>query len=310
MVEGQEGAGWQDWVALGRACEASGMHGLFRSDHYSTGVAGRDPGALDAWAVLAGLAAVTSAIRLGTLVSPVTFRHPSVLAKLAVTVDHISGGRAELGMGAGWMEAEHRRWGIPFPPGAARLEMLAEQAEIIRRQWDGGEFSFTGRHYRIDGLRACPGPVQRPGIPLVVGGRAGPRSAQVAARWADEYNIPDVSAARCRQHRRALDAACAQEGRDPATLRLSVMTGFLTGTSRAEVREHAARVAASLGERPDAAQLIARVRGSWLVGTVEELVGQVAAYEAAGVSRLMLQHHTFRDLDLIRLIGDQLVSRL
>jgi F420-dependent oxidoreductase-like protein len=310
MVEGQEGVSWENWLALGLACEASGFQGLFRSDHYSTGEAGRDPGALDAWSVLAGLATVTSVIRLGTLVSPVTFRHPAVLAKSAVTVDHISGGRVELGIGAGWMETEHRQWGIPFPPLAARLVMLEEQAEIIRRQWAGDKFSFAGRHYRFEALRALPRPVQRPGPPLIVGGRAGKRSAQVAARWADEYNTTDASVQECGRRRKALDEACEREGRDPASLRLSVMAGFLTGTSPAEVRDHASRVAARLGRGCDPGEWIARMRPEWLVGTSDELVAQVAAYAAAGVDRLMLQHHAFDDLDLLGLVGREVIPRV
>jgi F420-dependent oxidoreductase-like protein len=309
MVEGQEGVSWENWLALGAACEASGFQGLFRSDHYSTGETGRDPGALDAWSVLAALATVTSVIRLGTLVSPVTFRHPAVLSKSAVTVDHISGGRVELGIGAGWMEAEHRQWGIPFPSPAARLVMLAEQAEIIRRQWAGDEFSFAGRHYRIEALRAQPRPVQRPGPPLIVGGRAGPRGAQVAARWADEYNTTDASAPECGRRRKALDEACEREGRDPASLRLSVMTGFLTGTSPAEVRDHARRVGA-LGSGGDQGERILRTRPEWLIGTTDELVAQVAAYAAAGVDRLMLQHHAFDDLDLLGLVGREVIPRV
>lgn len=249
-------------------------------------------------------------IRLGTLVSLVTFRHPSVLAKSAVTVDHISGGRVELGIGVGWMEAEHRRWGIQFPPLAARLEMLEEQVEIIRRQWNGDEFSFSGRHYRIQALQARPRPLQRPGPPLLIGGRARPRSARLAARWADEYNTSHATVQECHQRRQALNEACEREGRDPGSLRLSLMTGFLTGTTSAEVREHAARLGERWDRSADAEELLGRLRPSWLVGTVDELVAQVAAYEEAGVHRLMLQHHVFEDLDLVELIGHQVIPGL
>jgi F420-dependent oxidoreductase-like protein len=310
LAEGQEGIGWDDWLALAQACEASGFAGLFRSDHYSTGDADRDPGALDAWAVLAGLAAVTSQIRLGTLVSPVTFRHPSVLAKTVVTVDHISGGRAELGIGSGWMESEHRWWGFPFPAAATRREMLEEQAEIIRRQWDGEEFSFTGRHYRLEDWRGRPRPRQRPHPPLIIGGQGGPRSAGVAARWADEYNTTHATPADCRRYRRVLDEACERQGRDPASLRFSVMTGFLAGTTPAEVLEHAGRLSGQLGQGRDTATWLADVRSSWLVGTIDELAAQVAAYQAAGVQRLMLQHHAFDDLGLVELIGRELIPRV
>src|SRR5215208_8026654 len=147
MVEGQDGVTWDGWSALAEACERAGLEGLFRSDHWTSG---RDePGSLDAWTTLAGLAARTQRIRLGTMVSPVTFRHPSLLAKAAVTVDHISGGRVEVGMGAGWNRAEHERYGFPFPPTRDRMDVFAEQLEVVHRQWRREPFSFEGEHYRL-----------------------------------------------------------------------------------------------------------------------------------------------------------------
>src|SRR5215207_6584948 len=186
MVEGQNGVTWDQWLALADAAERSGLEGLFRSDHYTS--MGDEPGALDAWATLAALAARTSRIRLGTMVSPVTFRHPSVLAKMVVTVDHVSGGRAELGLGAGWHEGEHRAYGFEFPPTPTRMERLAEQLELVTRSWTEDAVSFQGRHYRVQDLRALPKPVQRPRPTLLVGGGAGPKSLALAARFADEYN--------------------------------------------------------------------------------------------------------------------------
>ena len=150
MIEGQEGVSWEQWLALADACERSGIDTLFRSDHYLSGAAPHERAALDAWTTLAGLAARTTTLRLGTLVSPVTFRHPSHLAKAVATVDHISGGRVELGMGAGWMELEHRAYGFDFPPLAERLEGLAEQIEIVHRQWTDERASFDGRHYSLE----------------------------------------------------------------------------------------------------------------------------------------------------------------
>src|SRR3954447_10690086 len=148
MIEGQTGVTWEDWVALAEACERLGFETLFRSDHYGPLGSPATGGALDAWSTVCGLAAVTRTVRLGTLVSPVTFRHPSLLAKSAVTADHISGGRVELGMGAGWMEEEHRAYGFPFPDLRTRIELLAEQIEIVHRQWTEERFDFAGRHYR------------------------------------------------------------------------------------------------------------------------------------------------------------------
>ncbi|MGH2819948.1 MAG: LLM class flavin-dependent oxidoreductase, partial [Actinomycetota bacterium] len=158
MIEGQEDVGWKQWQALAVACEESGLEGLFRSDHYLSVGGHAERGSLDAWTTLAGLAAQTERIRLGTMVSPATFRHPSALAKSVVTVDHISGGRVELGLGAGWHEAEHRAYGFPFAGAPTRLEVLGEQLEIVRGAWDEGPFEFDGRHYRLEGLDALPKP--------------------------------------------------------------------------------------------------------------------------------------------------------
>ena len=222
MVEGQEGVTWEHWVGLARACEENGIEALFRSDHYLSvqGEAGRS--SLDAWATINALAAITSKLRLGTLVSPATFRHPSVLAKMVVTADHVSQGRVELGLGAGWLQAEHRAYGFEFEPTKTRMDVLAEQLEVVHSSWKPGPFSFAGEHYRIADLDALPKPVQEPHPPLIVGGSGGPRSLALAARFADEYNTPFASPERCREMRAKLDEACAEAGRDP--LPLSVMT--------------------------------------------------------------------------------------
>src|SRR5215211_7089576 len=160
LIEGQEDVTWEDWVALAEACEPSGIETLFRSDHYLSVVGRHERGSLDAWGTISALAAITSTLRLGTLVSPVTFRHPSVLAKAAVTADHISGGgRIELGMGTGWLEAEHSAYGFPFPPTGERFGLLEEQIEIVRRQWEESGLDFEGEHYRIRGGNALPKPL-------------------------------------------------------------------------------------------------------------------------------------------------------
>src|SRR5215211_1184787 len=177
MIEGQEDVTWEQWLALAGACEEHGLEGLFRSDHYGPLMGDPDRGALDAWATVCGLGAVTSMVRLGTLVSPATFRHPSVLAKMVVTADHISGGRVELGIGTGWNEAEHRAYGFDFPPMRTRMDRLAEQIEIVHRSWTEETFSFRGEHWTVEDLDARPKPVQSPHPPLLMGGSAGPRAA-------------------------------------------------------------------------------------------------------------------------------------
>ena len=223
MIEGQEGVTWEDWVRLGRLVEDHGLEGLFRSDHY-TAIIRPQAAALDAWATLAGLAAVTERIRLGTLVSPATFRHPSVLARMAVTVDHISGGRVDVGMGAGWYEREHLEHGFSFLDAKQRFGLFAEQVEIVVRSWTDDTFDHSGPSYRLWGQTALPRPVQEPHPPLVLGGTVKPRFATLAARFADEVNTLGAPNDELRERKERLNRACADAGRDPATLGFSVMT--------------------------------------------------------------------------------------
>jgi F420-dependent oxidoreductase-like protein len=307
MIEGQEGVSWEQWSALARACEQSGIPSLFRSDHYLN-LDGSDPerAALDAWGTLNALAAVTSTLRLGTLVSPATFRHPSVLAKLVATADQISAGRIELGLGAGWHEREHAAYGFAFPPTATRMEILEEQLQVVLGAWADGSFSFDGRHYKLDALDARPKPLQRPHPPLVMGGLAGPRSVALAARFVNEYNTPFPTVEQVRERKARIDEACERAGRE--SMPFSVMTCVIVGADRGELRERAARVAAL--RREDAnAYLTSRPPG-WIVGTTEEAADQLAALADAGVSRVMCQHLAHDDLAAIALLGAELAPRL
>lgn len=305
MIEGQEGVTWDEWLAIAHTAEAHGIESLFRSDHYAA-ILGEGRGSLDAWATLAGLAATTARIRLGTMVSPATFRHPSVLARMATTVDHISGGRAELGMGAGWYELEHRRQGFPFPSVQHRFDLFAEQVAIVVRSWTETGFGFAGEHYTLTDQTALPRPVQLPHPPLVLGGSARPRSAALAARFAQEYNTPGATPAQCAERRAALDRACTDAGRDPDSLPLSVMTACVIGDDRAEVDRRLEALLRILGETRDADAVIAS-KPQWLVGTTAEVAEQIEAYREAGVQRVFLQHLDHRDLDAIALIGDRLL---
>jgi F420-dependent oxidoreductase-like protein len=303
MIEGQEDVTWEQWLGLAGACEDHGLEGLFRSDHYGSVMGMPERASLDAWSTLAALAARTSRIRLGTLVSPATFRHPSVLAKNVVTVDHVSAGRVELGLGAGWNEGEHRAYGFAMPPTATRIEILAEQLEIVHRSWTEEAFSFAGAHYRLEDLRALPKPLQRPHPTLLVGGSAGPRSLALAARFADEYNTVGVTADECRRRRERLEAAWRDAGRDPDTVRLSLMTACMVGRDRAEVAERVRRVVAATGGG-DAEAMLADPPPHWLVGTAEQLAERLRSLEAAGVTRVMLQHLAHDDLDMIAVLGE------
>jgi len=280
MVEGQEGVSWDEWLALATACEEHGIEALFRSDHY---LSQTDPHrqASDAWTLLAALAARTSKLRIGTLVSPVTFRHPAVVAKSAATVDHISGGRVEVGMGAGWMEVEHERLGFPFPEMDERLSMLSEHVELVDRQ-----------------LRQDPLVVQQPRPPLILGGSAQRGTTVPAARFADEYNTHGADPAEAARRRKRLDEACEREGRDPASLSFSLMTPFLLS------RDHAERFVQVYPAAGSADEWFDELRRRGLAGSQVDLVDGLREYEAAGVERVMLQHVVHEDLDVVKALGE------
>ena len=307
MIEGQEDVTWEQWLALAGACEAHGLEGLFRSDHYGPLLGMPDRGSLDAWATLAGLAARTSRIRLGTLVSPATFRPPAVLAKNVVTVDHISGGRVELGLGAGWHEGEHRAHGFEFPATPVRMERLAEQLEIVTRSWSEDSFSFQGRHYQVQDLRLLPKPVQRPRPTLLVGGRAGPKSLALAARFADEYNVTGLPMDELPERRaRQLDA-WREAGRDPGTARMSLMTTGVVGRDQTEVEQRVGRVLAVTGSDDSVAEVI-DAKPNWLLGTVDQVAEQLRGLEAAGISRVMVQHLDHADTEMVAVLGEVAAS--
>jgi alkanesulfonate monooxygenase SsuD/methylene tetrahydromethanopterin reductase-like flavin-dependent oxidoreductase (luciferase family) len=274
MLEGQEGIEWPQWLALAQAAEAAGLEGLFRSDHYRSIGRGDPAGSLDAWATLAALAACTERLRLGTLVSPVTFRPASVLAKCVTTVDRISNGRAELGIGAGWFEAEHETYAFPFGTQRSRLDELDRQLAEIARQWTTADDVW-------------PKPVQQPRPPIIVGGRARPRTVRAAVAYADEYNTVFPTLEDARTRKRILDDAAREAGREP--LRFSMMIGCVVGRDRAEVKE---RVAALDGNAPP------------LCGTVDEVAETLEAYEQAGVERAMLQHLHHEDVEMVGVLGD------
>jgi alkanesulfonate monooxygenase SsuD/methylene tetrahydromethanopterin reductase-like flavin-dependent oxidoreductase (luciferase family) len=277
MIEGQEGVEWDQWLALALAAETAGLEGLFRSDHYRSIVRGEPPGSLDAWVTLAALAARTERLRLGTLVSPVTFRPASVLAKSVVTVDRISNGRAELGIGAGWFEAEHESYGFPFLTTRERLDELDRQLAEINRQWT-----------EADDIE--PKPVQRPRPPIIVGGRAKPRSVRIAVRYADEYNTVSPTLDEARERRQTVAEAAEAAGRPPLTF--SMMISCVVGRDEGEARDRRARFCELTGDDP------------LLCGTVEQVAEALRAYEAAGVERAMLQHIVHEDVDMVGVLGE------
>lgn len=304
MIEGQDGVSWDHWIGLATTCERLGFDAIFRSDHYfsSRGVAGR--GATDAWTLLGALAARTSTIRLGTLVSPVTFRHPSLLAKSAATVDEISGGRVEIGLGAGWWEAEHTQFGFPFPPPAERMSMLEEQVEIVSRLLTDDVVTFDGHHYQLEGAEMLPKPVQRPRPPIIVGGRGRERGARIAVRWADEFNTDtgDPEVAR-RRFGRVRDEADAQ-GREQDSLTTSLMIWAYVGETDEEAREKM-RSAAQRSGRSATADEITSMEREAIFGTPQRAADRLSEFAAAGVQRVMLNHELIDDMQMLELLAAQ-----
>lgn len=305
FTEPQQGGTYDDQLAIARAAEELGFSGFFRSDHYLA--MGRDGGAgpTDSWVTLAGLARETSRIRLGTLVSSATFRLPSVLAIQVAQVDAMSGGRVELGLGAGWFEAEHRALGIPFP--ADRSSRLAEQLEIVTGLWaSDGPFDFAGAHYRLEHAPGLPKPAQTsalrdgPGVPVIVGGSGPRRTPQLAARFADEYNQGFPAFDDIAPRIAVLRAACEAIGRDPATLVQSVALVAVVGHDETTF----ARRAAAIGRRPD------ELRAHGLAGTPAEVVDRLGVLAGEGVQRVYLQILDQRDLDHLDLVAREVATRL
>ena len=309
LIVGQEGVTWDDWCALADACERFGIETLFSGDHYLSQSDEVGNVAHDAWTTIAALAARTSSLRLGTLVTPVTFRLPALLANMVATVDHVSGGRVELGLGAGWMEREHEAFGFPFPEIRVRRQMFAEQLEIVHRLWTDERVSFAGEHYTLIDAPGMPKPLQSPHPLIVVGGSGTRGTAIPAARFADEYNTawidhPGEFAA----IRERVVAACTEVGRDPTTMRFSIAIHFVVGRSYDEALEKARAIYALRPREQGFDDWFAGFAESRLVGSVDEVEEQLLAYAEQGADRVMLIHSLHRDLDSIQLIGERLVQ--
>jgi len=319
MIEAQQGLSYSDQLAIARRAEAAGFEAMFRSDHYASFPGPDDGPTTDAWAVLAGLARETTRIGLGVLVSPVTFRHPGNLAKLATTVDEMSRGRLEVGVGAGWNDVEHARYGFAFPPIEERADMLEETLEILRGLWEEPDgWSFDGAHWRVRDARTRPRPADLPerrargeSRPrLLVGGGGSPRSIRIAVRYADEFNLTSSSPATVAAKYAQLDEALATAGRDPATLARSAMIGVLVGADESELRERERELLATIGADEAGDDWFAERRERWILGTPDEARAAVRRFANAGVERIMLQDFLPRDLEHIDLLGRELVGRV
>lgn len=309
MIEPQMGLSYADQLAVARRAEAAGLEALFRSDHYDSFPGGSDAPTTDAWAVLAGLARETERIGLGVLVSPVGFRHPGNVAKMAATIQEMSGGRLEVGLGTGWHEDEHHRHGFAFPPIAERADLLEEQLAVVTgllREPDG--WSFSGTHYEVRGAAVRPRPDPLP--PIIVGGEGSPRSMRIAVRWADEFNISSGSPEVVREKMTRLDAACHDAGRDPASLRRSAMVGVLIGRDKAAVDARLATLIAAVGATEGADAWLEARRPRWVLGTPDEARAIVRRFVDAGVERIVLQDFLPADLAMIDEIGEEIVGRV
>jgi alkanesulfonate monooxygenase SsuD/methylene tetrahydromethanopterin reductase-like flavin-dependent oxidoreductase (luciferase family) len=304
MTEPQQGYSYQDIVEAAEAAKAVGFETFFRSDHYSSFPGADDLPATDAWTTLAGLARDVEGIGLGSMVSPVTFRHPGSFAKVVATVDEMAGpGRVEMGVGAGWNLGEHAALGLPYPDTIERVDRLEEELNILRGLWDEPDgWAFSGQHYQVrDALFRPRGP--RPN--LIVGGVGRPRSCRLGAQFADEYNISSSNPAEVVEIMGRLDAACEKQGRDPATLTRSVMAGVLVGRDAAEVDRRTEAQKAIFGEAGDDAQAWLDERADrWILGTPETAKARIAEYAQTGIDRLLFQDFLPGDLDHIAVMGE------
>ena len=304
FTEPQQGASYDDLLAVARCAEEEGFDAFFRSDHYlKMGDVDGRPGPTDAWITLAGLARDTSTIRLGTLVTSATFRLPGPLAVSVAQVDAMSGGRVELGLGAGWFDAEHRAYGIPFPATGERFERLEEQLAVITGLWrtpPAEKFGFQGRHYQLADSPALPKPVQSPHPPVIVGGGGPRRTPALAARFADEFNTPFMSPADSRAQFERVRAACEEAGRDPATMRFSSAVVVCCGSDDAQVAARAKAIGREVDE----------LKANGACGTPSEVVERLSQWRDAGATTAYLQVLDLADLDHVRLIAREVAPGL
>lgn len=302
FTEPQQGFSYDDQLAFAQSAERHGLDGFFRSDHYlRMGEGDPRPGPTDAWTTLAGLARETSRIRLGTLVSSVTYRVPSILAIQVAQVDAMSSGRAELGLGTGWFEREHEAYGIPFPP--QRFDLLEEQLQIVTGLWatpDAETFTFQGEHHRLDAAPALPKPVQSR-VPVIVGGGGPKRTPALAARYATEFNIGFVAEDVVAEKFAVVRAACEAIDRDPATLKLSVALPTIVGRDDAEIERRAAAIGRTRSEFDD---------GANIVGTPEQVAEKVERLRALGAERVYFQLMDLRDVEHADLVGAEVLPLL
>jgi F420-dependent oxidoreductase-like protein len=304
FTEPQQGAGYDTLLRVARAAQDCGFDAFFRSDHYlKMGSVSGLPGPTDAWITLAGLARETSRIRLGTLMTAATFRHPGPLAIAVAQVDQMSGGRVEFGLGAGWYQAEHSAYGIPFPGLGERFDRLEDQLAIITGLWEtpeGRAFSYSGHHYSVSDSPGLPKPAQRPRPPVLVGGSGPRRTPRLAARYADEYNVGFESVTDTAAAFGRVRDACSAAGRDPSTMIYSAAQVVCCGRTRQELSRRAAAIGRDLAE----------LREHGLAGTPGEVAAKIGDFAGIGASRIYLQVLDLSDLGHLELLASDVLLQV
>lgn len=312
MIEGQEDLDWELWRRIARETEALGFESLWRSDHFFSLSGPHKRQALETFISFVVVAQETERIRFGPLVASMTFRHPSLVARMAAQIDVLSGGRFVCGVGAGWNVAEHDAFGLPFPGVAERMDRLDESIRVMKALWADEPATFEGKHFQLRDAECYPKPLQRP-LPLLVGGGGERRTLRIVAEHADEWNVTGVDAEGYLHKREVLERHCADVGRDPSEIRHTQMAAFVIGSDEAGLRRHLGRIAEKLpqmGQRDADETLEWLKRRGWLVGTPGEIVDELGRREEAGLTRTMLQHHANDHFEVLELIASDVLPQV
>ncbi len=312
MIEGQEDLNWDLWRRIIRTTEDSGFESLWRSDHFFSLSGPTDRDALETFISFVLVAEESERIRFGPLVSSMTFRHPSLLARMAAQIDVLSGGRFVLGMGAGWNVPEHEAFGLPFPPLGERMDRLEECVQLVQALWADGPASFEGKHYQLRDVTSFPKPAQSP-LPVLIGGRGERRTLRIVARYANEWNVVGVDTEEYQRLTGVLAAHCEDAGRAPSEIRHTQMAAPVIGRDDAGVKAHLARIVEkipALGQQSVDETLEGLAQRGWLVGTPAQIVDELGRREEAGITRTMLQHHANDDFETIELLASEVLPQV